>query len=158
MNASGFAVRTWNYAPISSKLLTAMLPWCDTLTSSEILPTLDLPVTRANQMALSAAMRSLGYAKTRRMIDGQQQWVYSLPAETIPALPIRQLPLIGERPSVTELANQLHVEAKETLESIQFELELLNGSAPPLVEAIAKEFHATAHRLHALGVALNAIA
>ncbi len=151
--------RSWlSRSPISTVLLSSIIPWCDRLTSAGILPMLDLPVTRANQMALSTAMRSLGYSHLRRVIDGQQQWVYSIPAAAIPALPTRQHPLVGERPTVAELASQLHQQASETLESIQFELELLSDSAPPLVEAIAKEFHVTAYRLHALGVALHAVA
>lgn len=152
--------RSWlSRSPISAALLTPILPWCVPLTSTEILPMLDLPVTRANQMALSTAMRSLGYIKARRMIDGQQQWVYSTPAAAAPSLPTRTTPLIGPRPTDAELASQLHQEASETLESIQFELELLNDtSTPPLVKAIAQELNATAHRLTKLAAALTAVA
>ena len=63
-------------SPISTKQIKLALPWCDPLTSAEILDWLELPNTRANQMALSTAMRSLGYTKHRLMIDGKQWWVY----------------------------------------------------------------------------------
>jgi hypothetical protein len=145
-------------SPISAALLTSILPWCDRLASPQILPMLGLPVTRANQMALSTAMRSLGYSKARHMIDGQRHWIYSTPAAAS-SLPTRTTPLIGPRPTDAELASQLHEEASETLESIQFELELLNEpSTPPLVKAIAQEFNATAHRLTRLAAALTAVA
>ena len=152
--------RAWlSRSPISAESLKAMLPWCGLLTSAEILPMLDLPVTRANQMALSTAMCSLGYIKARHMIDGQQQWVYSTPAAATSSLPTRTTPLIGPRPTDAELASQLHQEASETLDSIQFELKLLNEpSTPPLVKAIAQELNATAHRLTKLAAALTAVA
>jgi hypothetical protein len=74
-------------------------------------------------------------------------------------LPTRTTPLIGPRPTDAELASQLRQEASETLESIQFELELFNDpSTPPLVKAIAQEFNATAHRLTKLAAALTAVA
>ena len=61
--------------------------------------------------------------------------------------------------SDAELASQLHQEASKTLESIQFELELLNEpSTSPVVKAIAQELNATAHRLTKLAAALTAIA
>jgi hypothetical protein len=63
-------------SPISAEHLKSALPWCDPLTSAEILDWLDIPYTRGNQMALSTAMRSLGYSKRRAMIDGKQHWVY----------------------------------------------------------------------------------
>jgi len=63
-------------SPISTERLQSALPWCDPLTSAEILDWLDLPYTRGNQMALSTAMRSLGYGKRRLMIRGRQCWVY----------------------------------------------------------------------------------
>jgi hypothetical protein len=63
-------------SPISAEHLKSALPWCDPLTSAEILDWLDIPYTRGNQMALSTAMRSLGYGKRRVMIDGKQHWVY----------------------------------------------------------------------------------
>lgn len=63
-------------SPISAKRLNSALPWCDPLTSAKILAQLNLPNTRGNQMALSTAMRSLGYCKCRSMINGKQLWVY----------------------------------------------------------------------------------
>jgi hypothetical protein len=75
-------------SPISAEDLESALPWCNPLTSAEILDWLDLPNTRSNQMALSTAMRSLGYGKRRMMIDGNRYWVYSkdhpAPTRTLP--------------------------------------------------------------------------
>jgi hypothetical protein len=75
-------------SPISAEHLKSALPWCDPLTSAEILDWLDIPYTRGNQMALSTAMRSLGYGKRRMMIDGNRYWVYSkdhpAPTRTLP--------------------------------------------------------------------------
>lgn len=155
MKTTGIGSRAWlSRFPISAESLNAILPWCGLLTSTEILPMLDLPITRANQMALSTAMRSLGYIKARHMIDGQQQWVYS----ALP-LPHRTHPLVGPRPTDAELASQLQQEANETLESIQFELELLNRPSTPLVvKSIAQQLNATAHQLTKLAAALSAVA
>lgn len=84
---------------------------------------------------------------------------YSTFAAPAPSLPTRTTPLIGPRPTDAELASQLHQEASETLDSIQFELELLNEpSTSPLVKAIAQELNATAHRLTKLAAALTAVA
>jgi hypothetical protein len=63
-------------SPISAEHLKSALPWCDPLTSAKILDWLEIPYTRGNQMALSTAMRSLGYGKRRMMIEGSQHWVY----------------------------------------------------------------------------------
>jgi hypothetical protein len=52
----------------------------------------------------------------------------------------------------------LHQEASQTLESIQFELELLNEpSTPTMVKAIAQELNATAHRLTRLAAVLTTV-
>jgi hypothetical protein len=67
-------------------------------------------------------------------------------------------PLIGERPAITDLVGSLQTIAADTAEAVQFELAILNTSTtPPLVRAVAEEFHATASRLRSLGVALAAV-
>ncbi len=73
-------------------------------------------------------------------------------------LPTRSTPLVGPRPSDADLIANLQTETSETLQSIQFELELLNDpGTPPLVKAVAEELHATAQRLARLAVALEAV-
>ena len=76
-------------SPISAERLEAVIPWCDPLTSAQILDWLDLPYTRGNQMALSTAMRALGYTKHRVTVDGRQHWVYRThdPVHAAPTLP-----------------------------------------------------------------------
>jgi hypothetical protein len=67
-------------------------------------------------------------------------------------------PLIGEPPAITDLVGSLRTIAADTAEAVQFELAILNTSTtPPLVRAVAEEFHATASRLRSLGVALAAV-
>jgi prophage antirepressor-like protein len=67
-------------------------------------------------------------------------------------------PLIGETPAITDLVGSLRTIAADTAEAVQFELAILNTSTtPPLVRAVAQEFHATASRLRSLGVALAAV-
>ena len=80
-------------------------------------------------------------------------------ADPAPHLPTRATPLIGHRPTDAELASQLQQKASETLESIQFELELLNEpSTPTVVKAIAQELNATAHRFARLAAVLATVA
>jgi len=74
--------------------LVKIIPQCDLLTSRVILSRLGLPNTRANQMALSMALRPLGYCRHRFMIQGRRHWIYTktdrLPrftAAATPALP-----------------------------------------------------------------------
>jgi prophage antirepressor-like protein len=80
-------------SPISTERLEAAIPWCDPLTSAEILEWLDLPNTRANQMAVSTGMRSLGYTRHRFMINGKRHWIYcSDRPDQITSAPTPQLP------------------------------------------------------------------
>ena len=84
---------------------------------------------------------------------------YPFSLATAPSLPTRTTPLFGPRPTDAELASQLHREASETLDSMQFELELLNDpSTSPVVKVIAQELNATAHRLTKIAAALTAVA
>ncbi len=88
-------------SPISTERLEAAIPWCDPLTSAEILEWLDLPNTRANQMAVSTGMRSLGYTRHRFMINGKRHWIYcSDRPDQITSAPTPQLP-----PGVHVVAN-----------------------------------------------------
>jgi hypothetical protein len=91
-------------------------------------------------------------------------WFLESTAQPQPQYTTRKLPtshtqLIGPPPSVAQLTASLRDIAAETAHSVQFELELLNTTAPsPLVVAIAEEFNGTIHRLTSLGTALAAVA
>jgi len=91
-------------------------------------------------------------------------WFLESTAQPQPQYTTRKLPtshtqLIGPPPSVAQLTASLRDIAAETAHAVQFELELLNTTAPsPLVVAIAEEFNGTIHRLTSLGTALAAVA
>jgi len=49
-------------------------------TTKHVLDHLDLPVTRANEMAVAKQLRKLGYTQSRPLIQGERLRVYSPPA------------------------------------------------------------------------------
>jgi len=76
--------------PFRMEDLQAILSSGEPVTTTALLPLLSLPNTRANQMALAAVLRQLGYTKRRVRMPDRLEWVFFPPgwqSSARPALP-----------------------------------------------------------------------